>query len=636
MGSDTKFFKVDKFLGLNEAADSSTEMKLGEASVSENFYITDDYNIRRRPGVVKIWETDPGCRILNIRAGYSNKKAQWLLSAETWPGNVVAIYLSTCISGVEAPDKGAARLLAGYGKLMATRPIKIFDYASATYILGTDLSSGEMIGFVMRKEDDIAERFIVDNLTLSDLYVPVVITGASPAGDGDELEPINLLTNKVRLQYSADGSATAFILPDNIDEATATVDNEAAAGTFSADTHKFTFDKVPPKGVNNVEFTCSIPDDDLKAGRTKFLRMKHCESFNGGADSRLFFYGDGTNICYYSGVPAFGAGLYVPAGSEIAIDASTSPITGMVRHYTQLLAFKPDGVFSISYAPTTLADGRIIAGFNVKTSNRNFGNEMDNQIQTIDNYPRSFSNGNLYEWRGTTSYYQDERYAKRVSEKVCNTLSGIPPQQIVTCDDNTTQTYYMFLNDEDGTVLVNRYAIGVWFTYKGNAFKNVQFAVMFGRQLYFVNSGNIYRFTWEENVDEAVDKDEDGKPIYEDIRAVWETGYMDFGSGFRKKHSSYIWLYMLPESASDISITVSTDSRDNYLEKTMGYPILDFSKLDFSNFSFLFSLAPQSHRAKIKVKKFVYYKLILRTTKPGAAATILGYDQQVRFASNVK
>ena len=83
-------------------------------------------------------------------------------------------------------------------------------------------------------------------------------------------------------------------------------------------------------------------------------------------------------------------------------------------------------------------------------------------------------------------------------------------------------------------------------------------------------------------------------------------------------------------------MTVTTDSRDNYLQKNMGCPTLDFSKLDFSNFSFLFSLAPQSHRAKIKVKKFVYYKLILRTTQQGAAATVLGYDQQVRFASNVK
>ncbi len=630
MASDTKIFKVDKFLGLNEAADSSTEMKLGEASVAENFYITDDYNIRRRPGVTKLFSVaNAGCRFLNVRTGYNGNGKQWLLSVETLPDGFVGVYLSTYFDDPDLSDTTSEKYLAGTGTLSPSHTIKVFEYASETYILGTNATGDDMAGFVMRNRagDGRLEGSV---LSSADIYIPVVVTGASPAGGGTELEPINLLTNQVRLQYSADGSATAYVLPDNIVAVTATVDNEAAAGTFSASTHEFTFEKAPSKGVNNVEFTCSIPDDDLKAGRVKFLQMKHSESFTGAADSRLFFYGDGTNICYYSGVPAFGAGLYIPAGGEIAIDTSSSPITGMVRHYTQLLAFKPDGVFSLSYAPVTLDDGRVIAGFNVKTANRNFGNEMDNQIQTVDNYPRSFSNGNLYEWRGATSYYQDERYAKRVSEKVCKTLSGIPSQKIVTCDDNATQTYYMFLNDKDGTVLVNRYAIGVWFTYKGTVFKDVRFAVMFGKEMYFFNSSNSYRFTWNEDVDEITDFE------YDEIRAVWETGYMDFGSSFRKKHSSYIWLYMLPEPASDISITVTTDCRDKYLEKHMGCPILDFSKLDFSSFSFLFSLAPQSHRAKIKVKKFVYYKLILRTTKPGAAATILGYDQQVRFASNVK
>lgn len=632
MSSDTKIFKVDKFLGLNEAADSSTELNLGEASVAENFYITDDYNIRRRPGVIRRFTANDGCRFLNVHTGYRGKDTQWLLSVETLHENgKVGVYLTSCHNNTAGSDSGYEKVWKGYNEMSADLPIKIFDYGSETYILGTGLSNGDISGFVMRKSND-DDNLAVEHLRTSDFYIPIVITGAAPNGGGTELEPINLLINQARLQYSADGATKTFSLPDIVTAATATVDNQPAAGTFSADSHTFTFNNVPPKGVNNVEFSCSILDDDLKAGQTKFLKMKHCESFNGGAESRLFFYGDGTNVCYYSGVPAFGAGLYVPSGGEVAIDSSASPITGMVRHYAQLLAFKPDGVFSLSYAPTTLEDGRIIAGFNVKTANRELGNEMDNQIQTVDNYPRSLSNGNLYEWRGTNSYYQDERYAKRVSEKVCKTLSGIPPRQIVTCDDNTTQTYYMFLNDDAGTVLVNRYAIGVWFLYKGEMFKNVQFAVMFCGQMYFVNSSGICRFDWNENAD--VSAYEHGK--YDEIKAVWETGYMDFGSGFRKKHSSYIWLYMLPESASDISITVSTDSRDNYLEKNMGCPILDFSKLDFSNFSFLFSIAPQSHRAKIKVKKFVYYKLILRTTALGAAATILGYDQQVRFASNVK
>jgi hypothetical protein len=36
------------------------------------------------------------------------------------------------------------------------------------------------------------------------------------------------------------------------------------------------------------------------------------------------------------------------------------------------------------------------------------------------------------------------------------------------------------------------------------------------------------------------------------------------------------------------------------------------------------------------VKKFVYYKLIFKATKPGAKVTVLGYDQEVRHASMAK
>ena len=45
---------------------------------------------------------------------------------------------------------------------------------------------------------------------------------------------------------------------------------------------------------------------------------------------------------------------------------------------------------------------------------------------------------------------------------------------------------------------------------------------------------------------------------------------------------------------------------------------------------------PTIDRVRLKVKKFVYYKLIFRIEKDGAQGTILGFDQQVRFASMAK
>ena len=54
MKSATKMFTVDKFLGINEAADGFTELKMGQASEMKNFLITDGFNLKIRPGVKRM------------------------------------------------------------------------------------------------------------------------------------------------------------------------------------------------------------------------------------------------------------------------------------------------------------------------------------------------------------------------------------------------------------------------------------------------------------------------------------------------------------------------------------------------------------------------------------------------------
>jgi hypothetical protein len=374
-------------------------------------------------------------------------------------------------------------------------------------------------------------------------------------------------------------------------------------------------------------------DNDILEARKKFLSMKHAEAYNGETDTRLFFYGDGTNVCMYSGVAAFGSGLYVPLGNEISVDTSSSPITAMARNYSSLVGFQPDGAFVISYEPLTLADGTVTAGFYMRTASREFGNEMDNQVQTVNNYLRTVCNGSLYEWKYTASQYRDERYAKCISGKVNKTLAKADPSKIVTCDDNVTHTYYMFLNDDEGTVLVNRYDLDAWTIYKGEVFKGIRFAAVYDGDVIFCNDTVVYRFDEESQYDQL----QDGKEVRnEPIEAVWESGFMDFGAPHKKKFSSKLWISMQPESGSEMNVTVKTDKRGDYTEKTIGYSFLDFSRLDFSNFSFLTYAAPKVRRVLLKVKKFVYYKLIFKVTKPGARATVLGYEQQVRYSSDVK
>lgn len=618
--ADRKVYKVDKFLGLNEQADSETELKLGEAANINNFYITNGYNLKRRPGVVQAELPVAGEdeTIMSFHTG-TVKGKPWsgvLKAKNDGTGAVFALNFIDRYGNAEYKEKELEIDAINY-------PVKAFYMGSSLWIVGRKAGIDTPEAVLARVV------FYGTEANLSGhAHIPLVVTGASPSGGGSELDNVNILTTQIQLKYNGDGETKKYVLPDYVvlvDEYVVGVDGAPASGRYDAKTHTFTFDEPPAKGVNNVSFLAFVSENTTKGALEKFLNMKHTEAYNGSTDSRIFFYGDGTNVCYYSGIVDYEEGLYIPLGNEIAADLSATAITGMTRHYSKLIGFQEDGAFEISYSPVTLADGRVIAGFYMHPLSREIGNEMDNQVQTVGNYPRTLHGGTLYEWRTPSGYYNDERYAKPVSEKVCRILAAADPGKVVTVDDNENKTYYMFLNDRKGTVLVNRYELDVWTRYTGTAFQDVRFASAQNGVVMYATGKKIYAF------DEDADYD-----LGEPISASWESGYMAFGADNRRKYSSQIWLSLLPEAGAELYITAQTDRREQYLNKQASFNLMDFGRMDFSKFTFLTRTAPQMKRMQLKVKKFVYYKLIFRVTTPGARATILGYDQQVRFSSNVK
>ena len=71
MSSDMKMFTVDRFLGVRESGDGDTELQMGMASKMENFFVTDDWNLKLRPGLVRfsIGENREPGQILDVWAG---------------------------------------------------------------------------------------------------------------------------------------------------------------------------------------------------------------------------------------------------------------------------------------------------------------------------------------------------------------------------------------------------------------------------------------------------------------------------------------------------------------------------------------------------------------------------------------
>lgn len=628
MQSGTKMFTVDKFLGINQAADGYTELKMGEASRMENFLITDGFNLKTRPGIRRMdfEEERAPAQILGSWAGYVSETSQeeqllivdfadgtdrlWLFT-RSGTGGYTTKYRQDGALGLTSPENHMVKIFAFGGKL-----------------------------WVMSRANTVC--FVDGAFTEQEPYVPLVIAGAAPSGGGTALEEINLLSSLRRIDYSADGEAAAYVLPEEARAVESIViDNVSYApedvGSFDVSNHTFTFRKAPVKGVGNVEITYNTIAHETEKSRLMIMGMPLAEAYNGSTDTRLFVGGNG-NICYYSGVTQSGEAtpMYFPSLNQVAVDMTGASVTGLVRHYGKLLVFTRDGTYAIAYEPVTTQDGLTTAGFYLRSVNREFGSDVVGQICTVKNYPRTIMGSSIYEWMVSSRFSQDERNASVVSAPVGKSLAAVPDiNRIVTCDNNFEKTYYVFLNDDEGTVLVSRYELAkedVWCVYRGELFQNVNNAFVFDGKLFFTNGTEAFYLDSGAVMDAALEPG--GEPV--GIRAVWESGFMDFGADFRRKFSGEIYVSMLPDAHSEMIITAQTDRREEYTEKIVSNNLMDFSKLDFRILSFNTNNRPKIQKVRLKAKKFVYYKLIFRVDAKGATATVLSVDQKIRFGSMAK
>jgi hypothetical protein len=462
MANDTRIFSVDKFLGINESADSETELKPGEASRIVNFTITDGGNLAMRPGISRFDESASDQYDYAFPVWHDNQA--WIRCTKVSSVNGgFGEYLVHDFSG-ETKKTYAGMAVAANLDIV---PFKTFVANGKSWIYKVDEKN--LGGPAAYDAESGSPQQANENL-----YIPLYLSNMQPTGGGEFIEALNILSDSFRVSFTADGTTKDFTLPLIVSSAS----TNYAAGRYDAETHIFTF-ATAPANQDEVVFICKHKDPGILSARKRFFNMKYSEQYNGATDTRTFFYGDGTNVCYYTGTPAHGSGLYLPIGSELAVDFSASPITAMIRHYSRLLAFKPDGVDAITYEPVTLADGSVTAGFYVRPVSRDQGNVAPGQVVLVNNSARSLSSGNVYDWRLSSGNYRDERYTKLMSEKVFRTLAKANLSNAVACDNDEEKTWYLFLNDSNGTVLIHRYDLDVWSIWESQLTKNVKAAFPF-------------------------------------------------------------------------------------------------------------------------------------------------------------
>lgn len=608
--NDITVLKIDKFLGLNENPDGYTTLKPGEMSKMRNFRITKDKHLQIRPGTKTVLDL---AGALSALAGESAQEDAQARLWGIWRGTVgdgehiLAAYgghvWDVDLDAASAVDLGTA----------AEDETTFFAFGGKVYLLnGHQYMSWDGGGG--------------STFQTVEGYIPLVQTATTPAGAGTLVENVNRLTGKRRVAFSPDGAAAAFQLPEKgIDAVEAVTLNGEAVTGYTADltAGTVTLSSIPASGTNTMEVTYRKGN----GARGDVEGMRYSELFNGSTDTRVFLYGDGTNRAIYSGIELDSgqpSAEYFPDLYELAVGEKNTPVTALIRHYSRMMAYKPNSTWVIQYGTIALEDGSTTAAFYVQPVNRQFGNETMGQVKLLENNPLTIDVGSVYQWKSTSSYTGyitgNENNAKRVSDRVAGTLAGFDLAQVRTFNIKCDHEYWFL---QGGKALILNYANDSWYVYDNLPF---HYLLEVENEKYgFGQDGKVFHFSRSYRGD-------DGSAI--DCYAA--TGAMDFGRDWQLKYSPMLFVAMQPESGARLSVTVETNRKSDYPQKTVAYNLAAFLHVDFNHFSFATNRKPQVKRVKMKVKKATFYRLIFQSNSASATATVLETDVQLRYAGNVK
>ena len=630
-----KVFQIKKWLGVNISHYGDTKLKMGEAAVMRNFRITRDGNLQKRPGARLMWpENNTGENLYGAWAGIIGGKQYVIVISERLGSlDVFSIYdadtdswadigIDTKIGTITKPAPDTESI---------ERPI--FEFEDKVCIFG------------------YTAIYTYDGTTFAAVtpYRPIVAINVAAQGQMDLFEQVNKLSGTRRIWLSPDGTNKSFAFPEDatsLDYVKLTADGSSVTTGYGTIMHGtkvagILFDNAPAAGSNTYEVGYTV---SYTAPSLVLDGMKYTELYNGDQYNRVFAYGNGTNQAYYTGydyetgTPEIG---YWPDLNVMNVGDKSEQITNLIRYNSRLVAFTDHGTYSIQYGQMTLADGNLIAAFYVVPVHRDIGSDVPNTAQMVMNTPVVVFKKDVYSWAGNKygNLSADERQAKRISDRIQIPLSGMDVN--VCFDDNYNQEYYIC--GGGGKIAVWNYANDAWYLYDR---LYVYYMFSMNNKLYYIQNrvddtdGNMIRQMSLYQFDETYTRDDFfgalPEPVDLPIDCYWESGSMDFGVDYQRKYSAMLWVGVMPASHADVWVTAKTDRSSELTEKLVAHWYSTFLDANFGKWSFNTSHRPKLKRLKIKAKKFVYYKLIFKSTDDDNTAVITTADIRVRFTGYAK
>jgi len=568
---DIKPTKIDKFLGLNISNTGDTQIQLGESGDMDNFYITNDYKLRKMYGYKKIYDFTKA-----IKGMYT-----------------------TNLGGVEY------LLVASDGKLYYfTRTQLESELLSKTPTLIGSIPDNDVSFFTFDKKVYIlcGKYMSWDGTTLQEVegYTPLVFINTPPAGGGVIYDEINMLSPKKHQTFNGDGTSVDFhIAQTNV----TSIDKVLVDGEEKAITTDYTVDLT--NGV--VSFVGTAPQRTLDDGDRDIIEgMKFGTVFGGDLDTRVFLYGNPTcqNRTYFSGledgVPSV---EYFPATAQVDVGPSNFALTDLTRQYDRLIATtnRPEAYYmsiSTESLTITLSDSttisRLVPSVGTFPLNEVHGNVAPGQGQLIDNYPVTIDRNALIMWKA--SNVRDERNMEDISQKIRLDLISRDLKHFKTLDHQSENQLWVYHGE---LIYIYNYFNKTFSRIRVE--NNMSNIVDLGNRIYSGTDLGLV-MQWGEEYSNY-----DGKTI----NAHWEMNFEDFDTSYLRKTMNRLWVLMQPQVYSSADIGYVTNRAEAKTKKHIEYKLLLMDDVDFSNFSFSISRNTQPFRLKLKAKKFTNMKITI-------------------------
>lgn len=598
--------EISKFLGLNIDPQGDTQLKLGESSDMVNFQVTESYKLKKRNGYVQLFPS------------IADKPIQGM-----WHGKIAETeyFIFACNGKVYKTLNGVNTEI---GTLTDAKTF-FFAFNDKLYIMN---------GY---------EYKYWDGTTFADVvgYRPKVFIGTPPSGGGTAYEQLNVLTGAKHQTFSADGTSTQYSIAessiDSFDFVKVNGVLKALTTDYTIDltNGKITFVTAPITGQDNVDigWTKGTGQRDL------VYKCRAALLYGGANDTRVFIWGnnDCKNRRFYTGLAdGVPSAEYFPANYYSDIGSSQYAITDIVKQHDRQIIFKENSAYYSYLSEITLDDGSVEVAFPVYPLNDVKGNKPFNQARIVLNNPYSVYDG-VYEFVSTN--VRDERNAVYKSARVQYDLDSIDLGNAITYDNEISGEYWLCYQN---TVWIYNYRNDTWYKYK--LADNITSLINISDKLYFgTDNGQIMQFNAIATTDNSVV-----------IESSWEMGFYDFDIEYIIKYINKIWISLKPDTKSSLIVewqsnksSYSLDSLDftdinfndlylNGIKESIGYNLFAYNKLTYKRWSYNTNRNPQPFRIKMKVKKFTYFKLILKNYSILDAATILSINFLTRFGSESK